>query len=81
MALFIFYAKLKLVGASGRIDVFYEGLVTPVTGFLLIDAAIEQQWDVFHNALGHIILLKQRSSAIIPSPISAVCREASCWSN
>lgn len=56
MALFIFYAKLKLVGASGRIDVFYEGLVTPVTGFLLIDAAIEQQWDVFHNALGHIIL-------------------------
>ena len=56
MALFIFYAKLKLVGASGRIDVFYEGLVTPMTGFLLIDAALQQQWDVFHNALGHIIL-------------------------
>lgn len=56
MALFIFYAKLKLVGASGRVDVFYEGLVTPMTGFLLIDAAIQQQWDVFQNAVGHIIL-------------------------
>ncbi|MBB4230082.1 ABC transporter permease [Rhizobium mongolense] len=56
MALFIFYAKLKLVGASGRVDVFYEGLVTPVTGFLLIDSAIERQWDVFRSALGHIIL-------------------------
>ncbi|APO79018.1 dipeptide ABC transporter permease protein (plasmid) [Rhizobium etli 8C-3] len=56
MALFVFYAKLKLVGASGRVDVFYEGLVTPVTGFLLIDSAIERQWDVFRSALGHIIL-------------------------
>lgn len=56
MALFIFYAKLKLVGASGRIDVFYEGLVTPMTGFLLIDSAIQRQWDVFHNVLGHLIL-------------------------
>ncbi|KKX33355.1 ABC transporter permease [Rhizobium sp. LC145] len=56
MALFIFYAKLRLVGASGRIDVFYEGLVTPVTGFLLIDSALQGQWEVFRNALSHIIL-------------------------
>ncbi|MGO8388997.1 ABC transporter permease, partial [Rhizobium johnstonii] len=55
MALFVVYAKLKLVGASGRIEVFYEGLVTPMTGFLRIDAAIQGQWDVFDNALGHII--------------------------
>lgn len=56
MALFVFYAKLKLVGASGRVDVFYEGLVTPMTGFLLIDSALQGQWDVFQSALGHIIL-------------------------
>lgn len=56
MALFVFYAKLQLVGASGRVDVFYEGLVTPITGFLLIDSAVEGQWDVFQSALGHIIL-------------------------
>ncbi|MBW6424280.1 ABC transporter permease [Rhizobium sp. XQZ8] len=56
MALFIFYAKLQWVGASGRIDVYYEGIVTPVTGFLLLDSAMEGNWDVFQNALGHIIL-------------------------
>ncbi|WP_205836847.1 ABC transporter permease [Neorhizobium alkalisoli] len=56
MALFIFYAKLQWVGASGRVDVFYEGLVTPVTGFLLLDSALEGNWDVFRSALGHIIL-------------------------
>ncbi len=56
MALFIFYAKLHWVGASGRIDVFYEGMVTPITGFLLLDSAIAGNWEVFQNALGHIIL-------------------------
>lgn len=56
MALFIFYAKLQWVGASGRVDVYYEGIVTPVTGFLLLDSAMEGNWDVFQNALGHIIL-------------------------
>ncbi|CAN7664877.1 ABC transporter permease [Phyllobacterium sp. LjRoot231] len=56
MALFVFYAKLQLVGASGRVDVFYEGLVTPITGFLMLDSAMEGQWDVFRSALGHIIL-------------------------
>ena len=35
MALFVFYAKLQWVGASGRVDVFYEGMVEPITGFLL----------------------------------------------
>lgn len=56
MALFVFYGMLRWVGASGRVEVFYEGLVTPVTGFLLIDSALQQQWDVFHSALNHIIL-------------------------
>ncbi|RYE77800.1 MAG: ABC transporter permease, partial [Hyphomicrobiales bacterium] len=35
---------------------FYEGLVAPVTGFLLLDSALQQQWDVFHSAVNHIIL-------------------------
>lgn len=56
MALFVFYAQLRWVGASGRMEVFYEGLVTPMTGFLLLDSALQQQWDVFHSALNHIIL-------------------------
>jgi len=56
MALFVFYGLLRWVGASGRVDVFYEGLVTPVTGFLLFDSALRGEWDVFRSALNHIVL-------------------------
>jgi peptide/nickel transport system permease protein len=56
MALLLFYAKLDWFAASGRVDVFYEGLVAPVTGFLLFDAALDRNWDVFRNALNHIVL-------------------------
>lgn len=56
IALFIFYSKLQWFGASGRVDVFYEGLVTPVTRFLLIDSAMEGNWEVFRSALSHIVL-------------------------
>jgi peptide/nickel transport system permease protein len=56
MALFLFYAKLQWVGASGRVDVFFEGMVEPTTGFLLIDSALAGEWEVFWSAVNHIIL-------------------------
>lgn len=56
MGLLLFYAKLGWVEGPGRIDVFYDDLVTPVTGVILIDSALAGDWDVFHNALAHIIL-------------------------
>jgi len=56
MALFVFYAKLGLVGASGRVDVFYEGMIAPVTGLLLVDTALAGEWEVFRSALAHIVL-------------------------
>jgi peptide/nickel transport system permease protein len=56
MALFIFYAKLQWVAASGRMDVLNEGLVEPITGLLLVDTAIRGEWAVFRDALAHIIL-------------------------
>ena len=56
MGLLLFYAKLGWVEGPGRLDVFYEDLVSPVTGVILIDAAIAGDWDVFWNALSHVIL-------------------------
>ncbi len=56
IGLIIFYANLDLLPGPGRIDVFYEGLVDPTTGVLLIDAAIAGEWEVFRNALRHIIM-------------------------
>ena len=51
-----FYAGLGWVGGPGRVDVFYDGLVEPVTGLLLVDSLIGGEPDVFFNALSHIIL-------------------------
>ena len=36
VALLIFYAKLGWVAGPGRLDVFYDGIVEPVTGVLMI---------------------------------------------
>ncbi|MEK0082914.1 ABC transporter permease [Benzoatithermus flavus] len=56
MGLLLFYAKLGWVEGPGRLDVFYEDLVTPVTGVILLDSAMAGEWDVFWNAFGHVIL-------------------------
>jgi peptide/nickel transport system permease protein len=56
MGLLLFYAKLGWVEGPGRLDVFYEDLVPTVTGVILVDSAIAGDWDVFGNALAHVIL-------------------------
>lgn len=56
MALVLFYAKLGWVGGPGRIDVAFEYSVSPVTGLLLLDAAMAGEWEAFRNALSHLAL-------------------------
>jgi len=56
MGLLIFYLQLEWVGGPGRLDVFFDGEVPTVTGFILIDSIIADDWDVFQNAFSHIIL-------------------------
>lgn len=56
VGLFIFYGKLGWVSGTGRLDVFYQGIVPPVTGIILLDAAIAGEWDIFANAFSHLIL-------------------------
>lgn len=56
LALVLFYAKLQWVAFPGRLDVVYEYTFTPITGFYLLDALWQRQWDVFADAFRHIIL-------------------------
>ncbi|MDR6287660.1 peptide/nickel transport system permease protein [Inquilinus ginsengisoli] len=56
VGLLLFYAKLSWVAGPGRLDVFYDGLVDPVTGVITVDAILAGEWDVFWNALDHLIL-------------------------
>jgi peptide/nickel transport system permease protein len=56
MGLVLFYGKLDWVPGPGRLDVFYEGLLAPRTGVILIDSAMAGEWDIFKNAAGHLVL-------------------------
>ncbi|MGL4496686.1 MAG: ABC transporter permease, partial [Beijerinckiaceae bacterium] len=56
MGLLLFYAKLGWVSGPGRLGIAFQDLVTPVTGVILIDAAMQGEWEVFRNAFSHIIL-------------------------
>ncbi len=56
VALLVFYANLGWVAGPGRLDVYFDGIVEPRTGILMLDAALADDWDIFHNALSHLIL-------------------------
>lgn len=71
MGLLVFYAWLKLVGGSGRVAVFYEGMIPTVTGMLLIDSLLAGDWDVFCSAVRHIVL---PASVLGYASMASLCR-------
>ena len=56
IGLLVFYAKLQWISGPGRIDITYEYDITPATGLLLLDSAMQGKWAAFGNAFSHIIL-------------------------
>jgi peptide/nickel transport system permease protein len=56
MGLLLFYAKLGWLPGPGRLDFGYEDLVTPITGVMTIDTLISGDYDMFWNAVSHLIL-------------------------
>ncbi len=60
MGLLIFYGQLGWVSGPGRLDAMYDMMldvsVVPYTGMILIDTALNGEWDMFGNAVSHIIL-------------------------
>lgn len=60
IGLLVFYGQLDWVAGPGRLDPTYDMMMeftlTPYTGMILIDAALNGAWDVFGNAVSHIIL-------------------------
>jgi len=60
VGLLVFYGKLGWVGGPGRLDAAYDMMLefelTQYTGMILIDTALNGRWDMFANALSHIIL-------------------------
>ncbi|GAB3456103.1 ABC transporter permease [Massilia terrae] len=56
MGLLVFYAWLGWAGGSGRIDLEFDGVVRPLTGFLLFDSAVTGNWAACASALRHVLL-------------------------
>jgi len=56
MALLLFYAKLGWVSGPGRISVVWQDIVTTRTGIIMIDAALEGEWEAFWDAFSHLAL-------------------------
>jgi len=56
LSLVLFYAQLRWVAFPGRIDIVYEYSFTPQTGFYLLDATMQGQWDVVWDLFLHIAL-------------------------
>lgn len=56
VGLALFYAQLRWVGGPGRLGIFYDGLVPPVTGLMLVDSLLAGNMAVFRNAFWHLIL-------------------------
>ncbi len=56
LGLLVFYAQLGWIAGPGRIDIAYEYSITPATGLLLLDTAMQGQWDAFRNVVSHIAL-------------------------
>lgn len=56
MGLLLFYAKLGWVSGPGRLGIAYQDFVQPITGVLLLDCALQGEWEAFRNAASHLIL-------------------------
>jgi peptide/nickel transport system permease protein len=60
MGLLLFYGILDWVGGPGQLDAGYQMMLefdlTRYTGMILVDTALNGKWDIFANALSHIIL-------------------------
>jgi peptide/nickel transport system permease protein len=56
ICLLIFYVKLDIAPGTGQQDPAYQGMVPHITGMLVVDAALDGQWDAFQDALAHLAM-------------------------
>jgi len=56
ICLLIFYVKLGIAPGTGQQSVEFQGLVPVRTGMMVLDAALDGQWDAFRDALAHLVM-------------------------
>lgn len=56
MGLLLFYGILDIAAAPGRVDFANLDVVETWSGLILLDSALQGEWEVFFDALHHLIL-------------------------
>lgn len=69
ICLLVFYVKLGITPGTGQQDVIFQGMVPFRTGMIVLDSALDGQWDAFWDSLAHLampaLLLAYISMSII----------------
>ncbi|MCX7382860.1 MAG: ABC transporter permease, partial [Alphaproteobacteria bacterium] len=55
ISLLVFYATLQIAPGPGRQNVIFDDMVPVITNFLTVDAALAGEWDVFRDAVAHLL--------------------------
>jgi peptide/nickel transport system permease protein len=78
MGLLLFYGQLGWVGGPGRLDASYQMMMefdlTQYTGMIMVDTALNGNWEMFGNAFSHIILPASLLAYISMAYISRMTR-------
>lgn len=56
ICLLVFYVKLGITPGTGQQDVIFQGMVPFRTGMIVLDSALDGQWDAFWDALAHLAM-------------------------
>ncbi len=56
VCLLVFYAKLGIAPGTGQQGIVYQGMVPFRTGMIVLDAALDGQWDAFWDALAYLAM-------------------------
>ncbi|MCX7377879.1 MAG: ABC transporter permease [Alphaproteobacteria bacterium] len=55
ISLLVFYATLEIAPGPGRQNILFDDMVPTITGLLTVDSLIAGEWEVFWDALAHLV--------------------------
>lgn len=74
ICLLVFYVKLGIAPGTGQQGVVYQGMVPFRTGMIVLDSALDGQWDAFWDALNYLAMPALLLAFITMSVITRMTR-------
>lgn len=74
ICLLIFYVKLGIAPGTGQQHVVFQGMVPFTTGMIVLDSALDGQWDAFWDAISYLAMPALLLAFITMSTIARMTR-------